>query len=142
LLGLFLRPGYSRQFATWRKRLETRVVNQRPETTLVLEPTTSDRFRRIEMRLGDDGRPLKIVQTLSRAFEGRETDVLFPKFESAGGVVVLKSFQQETVGRTDLVMFEYQKIDGFVLLASLERIVKDSRVGGSKTVFDDVEAGR
>lgn len=142
LLGLFLRPAYAVQFASWRKRLETRTVNGRPETTLVLEPAVADRFRRVEIRLGQDGRAQKITQTLVRPIDGRDADVLYPKFETAGGRLVLKSFQQETAGRTDQVVFEYQKVSGFVLLASVERIVKDSKVGGSKTVFDDVEAGR
>ena len=142
LLGLFLRPTYSVQFAAWRKRLETRTVNGRPESTLVLEPAVAERFRRVEIRLGSDGRAQKITQTLVRPIDGHDVDVLFPKFEPAGGKLVLKSFQQETSGRTDQVVFEYQKVSGFVLLASVERIVKDSKVGGSKTEFDDIEAAR
>lgn len=142
LLQLFLRRPFEEQFAAWRRRIERRTVNGRDEVALVCEPDGAARVRRVELRFGADGLPARIAQSLSRAERGHDQVVMYPVFSTVADRLVLTSFKEDVAGRTDQVVFEYQKVGGFVLPASYERIVKDSKLGSSKTVFDDVDASK
>jgi hypothetical protein len=138
---VFLGRPYSAAYASFRKRIETKIVNLREETTLVLEPTATGALRRVEMSFGADGLPWRIVQRLARPENGADAITVYPVFKTVADRLVMTGYKEDLGVRTDQVVIEHQKVGGFVLPASIERIVKGSKVGGSKTVFDDVEAG-
>jgi hypothetical protein len=141
LLKAFLGTPYETVYASYRKRVEKRTVNGREETTLVMEPTKAGRMRRIEMSFGPDGMPWRIRQSLSRAEDENDAITLYPAFTAVAERLLLTSYKEDLGSRTDQVVIEYQKSGGFLIPAKIERIVKGDSVGGSKTVFDDVDAG-
>ncbi len=137
----FLGRPYATAYASFRKRVERRNVNGRDEVTVVLEPVTAGGLKRVEMTLGSDGMPWRIVQRLSSAEHGNDVVTLYPAFTTVAERLLLTSFKEDLGTRTDQVAMEFQKVGGFILPSKIERFVKGSTVGGSKTVFDDVEAG-
>jgi hypothetical protein len=135
----FTPPTYAERFKDWRKRLDVAVVNGREERTLVFEPVTPGAFRRVEIRLGDDGMPERVKQYLTRPAHGSDVVVLTPVFETFGDRLLMTSFKEEVAGRIDQVVLEYRRIDGLYLPATYERILSGSKLGGSKTTFERLE---
>lgn len=125
------------KYAAWRKRLETRTVNGRPERILVFEPSSPGPLKRIESGIDAKGLPWRITYFPSKPVEGVESVIEEPVYEEIDGRWVKTSWK-ETSGVSSIQhVLGYQLVRGWLLPTAHERLAPGGKAP-DRTVFENV----
>ena len=136
-LRWFLPESPKTKYEAWRKRLETRTVNARPERVLVFEPATPGALKRIETAVDARGLPWRVTYFPSKPVEGVETVVEEPVYEEIDGKWVKTSWKESSGVSSIQHVLTYQLVRGWLLPSAHERLAPGGKAP-DRTVFEGV----